>query len=185
MTTNKPDELDEALVRSGRISVRVGFQKTKLDQSKDIFLRMFAKKQKSGTDNAQVGDGNKPTATPRLALSEAHLQDLAKTFAASLPENEFSPADLQDYLLTHKEDPQRAVDQVEAWKTKELAERAKRAAEKEEDRQERMRQKEERKKRMAAKFSDLVNGGRREKGNQTQKQRQAQEAGRDNGCGQG
>ena len=40
---------------------------------------------------------------------------LADTFAASMPENEFSTAELQGYLLTYKKDPQRAVEGVNAW----------------------------------------------------------------------
>ena len=55
----------------------------------------------------------------------AHLRTMAKDFATKIPEGEFSPADLQDYLLVHKKDPQQAVSEVQKWMEKAHEERKK------------------------------------------------------------
>ena len=44
------------------------------------------------------------------------LLDLAKTFAAQLPEQTFSPAEIQGFLLTRKKEPKRAVEEVGTWR---------------------------------------------------------------------
>lgn len=43
MTTNKPDSLDEALVRAGRVDVRVEFCNATRSQLRDIFINMYGK----------------------------------------------------------------------------------------------------------------------------------------------
>ena len=130
MTTNKPDELDEALVRSGRISVKVEFRNSSHTQAQDIFLRMY---------QHQFKDAERQRTDVSPGLSHDQLLGMARMFAETIPENEFSPADLQDYLLMRKKEPQRALDELEAWKTKTLAERAKKAEEQEKEKVERRR----------------------------------------------
>lgn len=111
MTSNDPDSLDEALVRSGRVSVKVEFRKATPAQSRDIFLRMY---------QDDVDD-------PDLNLTKETIDRLASEFAGKLPDNEFSPADLQDYMLMRKSQPQRAVDELPEFVEKELQERAEEA----------------------------------------------------------
>lgn len=178
MTTNKPDELDEALVRSGRISVRVAFEKTRPGQTMDIFLRMFAAPAPGGATGSGTAHDPSEEKTSSVSLppntSQGQLLDMARTFATSIPENEFSPADLQDYLLTHKKDPRHAVEQVDAWKTKELAERARKAAEREKERQERAGQRDEKTKKLAADMSSFVEMGRKEKEKEKQRKKSSE-----------
>jgi chaperone BCS1 len=47
--------------------------------------------------------------------SEDRLEVLADKFAASVANREFSPADIQGYLLRHKNEPEVAVEGVSAW----------------------------------------------------------------------
>lgn len=106
MTTNKAYELDEALVRAGRISVKVPFRHASQQQAKEIFLRMYIDSSRTESENSTHKD----------------LEDYAGQFASQIPDEKFSPADLQDYLLTHKKTPQSAVTGVESWMKSKYAE---------------------------------------------------------------
>ena len=117
MTTNKPHELDDALVRAGRISVKVGFGNASKQQSEEIFLRMYVDQQIKGTEKHTAED--------------TKVKELAKTFADKIPEGDFSPADLQDYLLLHKKEPEIAVENVTKWVEDRYQERKRKEEEKE------------------------------------------------------
>lgn len=118
MTTNKVHELDDALVRAGRISVKVAFTNASEQQAEEIFLRMYV--------------GAPSTSSPLTkAENPTTVQQLAKEFASQIPEGDFSPADLQDYLLVHKKDPQGAVDDLKAWIEVQYEERKRKQNEKE------------------------------------------------------
>jgi chaperone BCS1 len=121
MTTNKPEKLDEALIRSGRISVRVAFEKATSEQARDIFMRMYWHEEDS-REKSKSEKGAKAT-----TVEYAHLETLARQFGELIPDYIFSPADLQDFLLTRRKDPQRAIDELEEWKVKTVEERAKKA----------------------------------------------------------
>lgn len=117
MTTNKPHDLDDALVRAGRISVRVAFDNASKTQAREIFLRMYVDlpsppAQSAGEAVGAVADVEKGRYDTQIP---PRLAELADTFAEALPEKEFSPADLQDYLLVHKRDAEKAVQGLERW----------------------------------------------------------------------
>jgi chaperone BCS1 len=145
MTTNKPEKLDEALVRSGRISVRVGFEKATGEQARDIFMRMYWHEEEKSENARSEKGAQAPTA------EYSHLKALAEQFGEHVPEHVFSPADLQDFLLTRRKDPQRAIDELEEWKTKTIEDRAKKA----EDAARRRKEKAERTKRKLAEMMAL------------------------------
>ena len=44
MTTNHPENLDEALIRPGRVDIQIKFTLTTRDQIRDIFIRMYLNK---------------------------------------------------------------------------------------------------------------------------------------------
>jgi mitochondrial chaperone BCS1 len=140
MTTNKPEKLDEALVRSGRISVRVSFEKATGEQARDIFMRMYWHEEER-SEKYRSKKGAQATTD-----EHAHLEALAQQFGKLVPNHVFSPADLQDFLLARRKDPQRAIDELEEWKTKTTKERAKKA----EDDKKRRTEKAERTKRKLA-----------------------------------
>ena len=140
MTTNKPEKLDEALVRSGRISVRVAFEKATSEQARDIFMRMYWHEEDS-REKSKSEKGVKAT-----TVEYAHLETLARQFGELVPDHIFSPADLQDFLLTRRKDPQRAIDELEEWKVKTVEERVKKAEDEAKRRKDRA---EKRKRKMA------------------------------------
>lgn len=139
MTTNCPEKLDPALIRPGRVDVQIKFTLATHAQIQEIFRRMYSNEadtsptstsKPSQTPSTKPGNGKKdgnteadehkpttPFLLPRFAsLPPAELDELAKKFADSLPENSFSPAEIQGYLLMRKTDPKGAVDEVVAWR---------------------------------------------------------------------
>ncbi|KKY22653.1 putative mitochondrial chaperone bcs1 [Phaeomoniella chlamydospora] len=156
MTTNFPEKLDEALVRPGRIDLKIGFTLSTQQQMQELFLRMYisdriVEKKERPTrvsqivapaeypiehqngladmkDESSPCQVSKQTPTgPSSAMNKryvnldfASLLKLSKEFAALLPDNVFSPAEIQGFLLTRKKDPQRAVDEVEKWRDETL-----------------------------------------------------------------
>jgi mitochondrial chaperone BCS1 len=149
MTTNKPHDLDDALVRAGRISVRVQFDTASFQQAKEIFRRMYIEPPAPASTTAAAATVN--GAQPEKALpvvegmSESELESLADAFATRLPEREFSPADLQDYLLMNRKSPQTALVGLDKWMVKTREENAKKEEMREVERQVRreMRRREE------------------------------------------
>jgi chaperone BCS1 len=74
MTTNKPEKLDQALTREGRVDHKVKFADATKDQAHRLFLRFFP-----GQD------------------------ELAQQFAINVPEEQCSMAKLQGHLLKHRD----------------------------------------------------------------------------------
>ena len=104
MTSNRPETLDPALVRPGRVDANVEFTLASKDQAESIFKRMYNYK------------GDEDEASEKaLPLTADELSQLAKSFAAKVPNGLFSPADIQDYIIVRRFNPQRAVDGADEW----------------------------------------------------------------------
>ena len=144
MTSNHPENLDEALTRPGRVDIRIPFSLATHTQIKDIFMRMYGidieaqklddteqsrssskstkKSERSpdedeGEDNVEDLLFEKPLAH---ALDKDTLKKMAQEFADKLPEGKLSPAAIQGYLLTRKREPNRALNEVCAWRDDQL-----------------------------------------------------------------
>jgi mitochondrial chaperone BCS1 len=137
MTSNAPDKLDKALIRPGRVDVKVEFKNASKSQLHDMFERMYqdesdASEQKSAEGSSTTVaekstlklslDGSAkaappytglPSAPPRLSLAE--LGFLAERFANTFPSQVCSLAEVQNYLLGKIDEPQRAIDEAAAW----------------------------------------------------------------------
>jgi chaperone BCS1 len=74
----------------------------------------------------------KPSAHAIPLLEEEELDQLAKQFAKAIPEDEFSVASLQGYLLKNKTRPRECVGEVEKWIKEERETREKLKKQKEE-----------------------------------------------------
>jgi hypothetical protein len=48
-------------------------------------------------------------------LREGQLSDIARKFAQRVPDNMFSPAEIQGFLLKRKTEPKKALLEVEVW----------------------------------------------------------------------
>lgn len=95
MTSNTPDSLDPALVRPGRIDRKVLFGYAKKEVTSKLFTHIFS------DDDCEAGD--------------PYLERLSLEFAASVPENKLTPAEIQGFLLVNRDDPQEAVNLAECW----------------------------------------------------------------------
>jgi mitochondrial chaperone BCS1 len=171
MTTNKPEKLDDALIRPGRVDLKVAFGNATQPQIKELFERMYIDDpprsvETKGALNSPLALATKlalkkpthsrlltpppsspsspTTTTPTLSPSSekdtpsliatattttnmSHiipadcglparaLADIASDFASKIPDGEFSPAEVQGFLLKRKKSPQRALAEVEKW----------------------------------------------------------------------
>ncbi|KAK5282860.1 hypothetical protein LTS03_011482 [Exophiala xenobiotica] len=114
MTTNHPERLDDALVRPGRVDMKVEFQLTDRKMMTQLFYLVFNRLDGDHEDLWKSVDGNDPDPT-KTAEYRKTVGLLAKTFVAKMPELEFSPAEVMSLLLANKQSPQQAVDNVEKW----------------------------------------------------------------------
>ena len=156
MTTNYPEKLDEALIRPGRVDMKIAFSRASKEQIRELFLRMYLSdrvisNRKKATRVSEIvapaeytfeiendetepeSTASTPTSASTVAnLSHTELLELAEKFSAHLPGDTFSPAEIQGFLLTRKKDPKTAVDEVEVWRD-EILQSRKKGTEKSED----------------------------------------------------
>jgi len=137
MTTNHPEKLDAALIRPGRIDRRVQFKMAARDQIRELFYRMYTGSEaripmKMVSEQVSSGDLNgacnshaeEKSANGKEQLhseGEGHiasgssLEELAIEFASRVPDDTFTPAEIQNHLMMYKKEPQTAIDTVEEW----------------------------------------------------------------------
>jgi chaperone BCS1 len=149
MTTNHIEKLDRALIRPGRVDMIVQFSLADREIIGAIFRAIHAPLE--GDDGPktvstaptvlstpEVDEAAEKAAAKKLEETLERVNSLSSVFADKIPAHEFSPAEIQGFLLKHKRDPQAAIDGALDWvqdtrkqkKEKELREaEEKRAAE--------------------------------------------------------
>lgn len=145
MTTNKPEALDDALIRPGRVDLQVCFTNATRHQAKELFIRMFFIRVYVADSTATpkpvvvVGNDQEKAAAAAALLTTAFADDeppittpdelerVAAEFAAKIPDGRLiSPAEIQGYLLKRKKTPRRAAAEVDVWVKGLLEQKAKR-----------------------------------------------------------
>jgi chaperone BCS1 len=143
MTTNHPNSLDSALIRPGRVDLQVTFTLATRDQIRDMYKRMYVNESSTGNGSIKHLTTNQPH-TPRsgaggdsvcfnprshiadsIEVQPEELSKMAEMFADKFPEEMFSPAEIQGFLLERKRYPERALIEVEKWRDEQLQLRAK------------------------------------------------------------
>ena len=123
MTTNKPEKLDDALIRPGHMDLQVAFGNATQPQIKELFERMYTsdKLAKPRLSALNLTPPTKPnlekdfstTVPTAYGLPKSTLGEIAANFAAKIPDDKFSPAEVQGFLLKRKKNPQKALSEIE------------------------------------------------------------------------
>jgi chaperone BCS1 len=127
MTSNTPETLDAALTRHGRIDKQVKFDYISKFDAQQLFIRMFSmnEDEKAHDDTAlnteEVGINDLERNT---ILSHEDIKSVAQEFASKIPERKLSPAEIQGFLLDHRDDAKAAVMKVNDWIIDTLAARS-------------------------------------------------------------
>lgn len=117
MTTNKPERLDSALVRPGRVDMKVHLGSISRQSAEDMFMRMFASDLKSRT-GLMLGEA--PQSSEMGPALEA-LRTMANEFSSHIPEHTFTPSQLQGFFQLHLDSAAEATAHISAWVARELA----------------------------------------------------------------
>ncbi|KAJ7037712.1 P-loop containing nucleoside triphosphate hydrolase protein [Mycena alexandri] len=118
-TTNYVDRLDAALMRPGRIDRRIRYTLATGAQAKGLFERLFK--------DAEVDGAAEVIVPVESSANDSELAVLAQQFAAALQDYEFSPAELQGYLLLNRERPIEAAAEMSEWVQRQRDDRAEKA----------------------------------------------------------
>ncbi|EYB32936.1 hypothetical protein FG05_05889 [Fusarium graminearum] len=125
MTTNKPEALDEALIRPGRVDVQVGFKNATGEQAAELFYRMYEVSRNKPMPMSKTG-----AAAPKTQNGSIHgavdikgpatdvddeLEETSKDFGNLIPEDLLSPAEIQGFLLKRKKSPKKALEDAKGW----------------------------------------------------------------------
>ncbi|MDI1486962.1 MAG: hypothetical protein OHK93_006224 [Ramalina farinacea] len=126
MTTNYPERLDDALTRDGRVDLQIEFPLPGKKEMEDLFLNMYTHQSRSlqptgaswGTSSESSRENMTETMTGSRKSNDtaaAGLKIMAEDFASRLPENKFSAAKVQGFLLVRRHDPRDALENVSRW----------------------------------------------------------------------
>jgi chaperone BCS1 len=108
MTTNYRDRLDSALLRPGRVDMEVAFDYASTPVVQGLFLAFYAP---NGDDHSGTRDSDKDAEVK----AEPELITLSLEFVRHVPGGRFTPAEIQKYLLHHRENPASAVAKASEW----------------------------------------------------------------------
>ncbi|KAJ7177206.1 P-loop containing nucleoside triphosphate hydrolase protein [Mycena filopes] len=115
-TTNHIANLDPALIRPGRMDVKIKYELATPAQIEQVFKVFFPALSPDADDDGSAS-------TPVLPYTGDDLARYAASFAAAIPNQVYSIAQIQGYLLTKKHDLRGAVEGAAEWLVAQQTER--------------------------------------------------------------
>jgi chaperone BCS1 len=137
MTTNHAEKLDHALIRPGRVDMKIKFDLASSSMIKSLFHNIFATlegdipevittckvgpREQMNVEFEEQKCINQACKEERDEKYEDKINRLSHEFAGLVPADTFSPAEVQGFLLEHKRFPERAVAHVMKWVAKKVS----------------------------------------------------------------
>lgn len=111
---NHIENLDPAIIRPGQIDLKVEFGLANEAQIAQIFKVIYMNLEEDIPFEDAVGEKDK-TQSENNSLYQIKISELATKFANVIPHGEFSPTEVQGYLLRWKNDLEMAVEKAGEW----------------------------------------------------------------------
>ncbi|KAI1093266.1 mitochondrial chaperone BCS1 [Rostrohypoxylon terebratum] len=121
MTANKLSRLDSALVRPGRVDMKILLGNISRKSAEQMFLRMFAPDVDYLATPSSKKDVSKTGENQEVQVDREQLRMLASEFAAQVPEDTFTPSQLQGFFQLHLDNPTEAASSISAWVERQLS----------------------------------------------------------------
>ena len=141
MTTNHAEKLDPALLRPGRVDMSVVFGYAETADIKELFSAIYSTldgdfgshkrrprqvngsgsitpSPRSSTPSSSTSSSTSTSPVREKHSDQQHQDTVAKQaseFARRVPPGEFTAAEIQGYLLNHKNAPEDAIEGAEQW----------------------------------------------------------------------
>ena len=110
MTTNRIEELDSALIRPGRVDHQIYLGYISRQSAQDMFMSMFAP---DLLHWARISSDTVDTLEDHISLEQVKM--LATQFSREIPENTFTPSQLQGFFQLHLSSAVRATSSIAGW----------------------------------------------------------------------
>ncbi|KAF2744342.1 putative mitochondrial chaperone bcs1 [Sporormia fimetaria CBS 119925] len=115
MTTNHIERLDPALIRPGRVDMKLELYLADEDMINQLFHFVYNHPSKTNTPDSE-GILHQPG--QEGFVEDCELLHLGQEFVAKVPKLEFSPAEILSLLVANKHSPRHAIANVVAWMEK-------------------------------------------------------------------
>ena len=116
MTTNHIENLDPALLRPGRVDMAIHFQNITTQTANTFFQSFYSTADILSTKSEAIKEYQaRKISSCDYPESKQDLQWMAIVFSREIPSGEFSPAEVQGYLLAYKYRPDKAIAGVGEW----------------------------------------------------------------------